>query len=203
MRKTKIVAMIIIFLLVLMYTINSYAVVADLKIEGEQRVKVGDTIQLEAIYNSFNEENPEEKIEENVNVTKKALWLSSEDTVATVNDEGLVTGVSMGIVKVTADYEVPAIYEITVLGENGEEPVFVGIEDEEAKIVEGTESHNNTVATNNTTDTNNETKSTGKDTKYYLFLFILILCVLLLLSLIIASIIKTIKKDDDDDELKL
>ena len=203
MRKTKFVAMIVIFLLIVMYTINSYAVVADLKIEGNQRVKVGETIQLEAIYNSFNEDNPDEKIEENVNVTKKALWLSSEDSVATVDNKGLVTGVSMGIVKVTADYEIPAIYEITVLGENGEEPIFEGMKDDDEtnQVVENTVKSESKVVTNSTT-TNTTAPSNTKTSRDYVLWFILLLCGILLIALIISAIIKTFKKDDDD-ELKL
>ena len=204
MRKTIIITVILTFLLILIFAVNSYAVVSDLKIQGAEKVKEGETIQLEAIYNSYNDDNPTEKIEDNTNVTKKALWLSSDETVATVDENGVVTAVSKGIVKITADYEVPAIHELNVLGKNGEEPVMVPPEEEENTVVENkTQTKNTTVTNNTTTNTNNTTKSIGsRDTRYYLFLAVLILCILTLLLLVISSIVRIVKKDDDDD-LKL
>lgn len=205
MRKTKFVATIVIFLLIVMYTINSYAVVSELKIEGEKSIKEGEKVQLKAVYNSYNEDNPNEKIEDNTNVTKKALWLSSDETVATVDENGVVTGISKGIVKITADYEIPAIHELNVLGVNGEEPILVPPEDEENTVVETkTETTNTTVTNYTTTNTTNTTApSNTKTSRDYLLWFILLLCGILLVALIISAIIKTFKKDDDDDELKL
>ena len=152
MRSLKFVVMIIVFALILMCSTNAYAVLLTLKINGQHSVEVGEKVKLQAIFNSGNESsnnNNDLEIldeEDNTNdddVTDKAKWISSDESVATVDKNGVVTGVSEGHVVISAEYEVTSNFEIKVTktakentSENNqtERPVItIGQTQEEAK----------------------------------------------------------------------
>lgn len=79
--------------------------VTDIKISGDKEVTVGAKIKLEAKVSPDNASD------------KTIIWSSSNESVATVDQSGNVTGVTPGIVKITAtshDGKVSTTYEITV-----------------------------------------------------------------------------------------
>ena len=82
-----------------------------LYIEGNNTVEVEKTIQLSALL--------EQGLTTPENITSNVIWTTSDETIATINESGLVTGVSEGTVTIIATYvvdeiEYTATYDITV-----------------------------------------------------------------------------------------
>lgn len=79
--------------------IEIYALAIDqLQVDDEQySLEIGGThqTQVDALYNSSDV----------VNVTDKATYFSDDNSIATVNSDGLVTAISAGDAKITMDYE--------------------------------------------------------------------------------------------------
>lgn len=69
---------------------NGSQYIASAEITGEDATNVGDSVQLTAVVN-----------EEEVSISS-CSWSSSDDSIATVDNDGLVTGVSVGQVTITA-----------------------------------------------------------------------------------------------------
>ena len=150
MRCLKFIVMIIVFSLILMFSTNAYAVKSTLKIDGEHSVEVGEKVKLQAIFSSGDTSSnaddldiSDEEYNNDDNVTEKAKWVSSDENIATVDKNGVVTGVSEGDVVISAEYEVTSNFEMKVantaiedISENNqtENPVItIGQTQEEAK----------------------------------------------------------------------
>ena len=67
-------------------------VVTDIKITGRNQCKLGETLQLGVSFTPSTTTSP-------------ITWSSNNEKIATVNESGLVYGVSLGIVKITATTE--------------------------------------------------------------------------------------------------
>ena len=122
---------IILFLFIITLTLNEVnAICFDLKITGESSVDTNKSINLTALLEVYNDlyvpdlpDGGMGKVKTD-NVTNEVLWSSSNPSVATVNSNGKVTGVSSGVVTVTATYDNnwTATHEIRVFASNYIEP---------------------------------------------------------------------------------
>ena len=75
-------------------------------IEGENEVYANHTIQLTS------------KIVSDVEITDKPVWSSSDNTIASVNDEGLVSGKVAGVTVISVKYgEYKGTFKVTVVKE--------------------------------------------------------------------------------------
>lgn len=82
---------------------NSYAIMS-VTVSGTETVAVAATTQLTATYVPSMENDPGD-----------TTWTSSDEAVATVDANGLVTGVAAGTVNITAEIRgVPGVLEVTV-----------------------------------------------------------------------------------------
>ena len=91
---------------------NAPVAVEDVKIEGTNTVNIGKQITLNAVYKP-----------ENADV-KEISWHSGDESVATINDNGTVTGVSEGIVDITLTVDgIEAHKEIVVLDPSSVKPI--------------------------------------------------------------------------------
>ena len=116
MRSLKLVAMIIITMFIIMYSTNAYAIV----ISGEQKVGVGEKVNLELYPNSEEEVvDDEDSLINNEEIdVAKVKWTSNNESVATVDKDGVVTGISKGNVIISAEYETEkANYEMVIIDE--------------------------------------------------------------------------------------
>lgn len=129
--KLKKSLFIILFLFIITLTLNGVnAINFDLKITGESSVDINKSINLTAISEVYNDiyipdlpDGGMGKVSSD-NVTNEVVWSSSNPSVATVNSNGKVTGVSSGVVTITATYSNnwTATHEIRVFASNYIEP---------------------------------------------------------------------------------
>ena len=111
--KNKKKYLFIILLLLTMFLFNLttvYAINFEMEITGKHFVGIGKNIQLYAksiVYNDVAIPGVSNgglgKVDEE-DVTTKTVWISSNPSVAIVDSNGFVTGVSTGIVTITAEY---------------------------------------------------------------------------------------------------
>ena len=101
-KKIVLVSVLLLLLLCLMCTTKSYGICFDMYIQGEESVRAGDTIQLEAFYFIGNDLDEFGILRED-DVTNKAIWTSSDENIAKV-ENGEVYGISRGLVTITAEY---------------------------------------------------------------------------------------------------
>lgn len=129
--KLKKFLFIILFLFIITLTLNGVnAINFKLKITGENTVDVNKSINLTAISDVYNDvyipDLPDGGMGQvsSDNVTNEVVWSSSNTSVATVNSAGKVTGISSGIVIITATYSNnwTATHEIRVFASNYIEP---------------------------------------------------------------------------------
>ncbi len=106
----KFIAVLACLSLVLCFSI-SYAVTAmELSISGEKIVREGETINLIAQYGCYNDmafpdgDGSEVGRYMGNDVTNECTWSSNDEIIATVNQNGEVTGVTAGSVTITAHY---------------------------------------------------------------------------------------------------
>lgn len=111
MKIKKVLFIIILFLFIL--TICSTVVKAinfEITVTGRHIVKVNRSVNLKAVFKVYNDiyipgkPNGEMGKKENCNVTNEVVWTSSNPRIARVDSNGKVTGVSSGIVTITANY---------------------------------------------------------------------------------------------------
>ena len=126
----KIIVLITITFLIAITNVN--AVYSDLSISGPKEVGTGDTIQLKAIYEMGNDipgidangapdTSSLGKLSEE-DLTKKVKWKSSDNSIATINKHGVVTGVKEGVATITAENTKDGredYYGITVIKSKG------------------------------------------------------------------------------------
>lgn len=121
MKKPIIRILTLIFVFVCFAPFNAKAIMTSLDISGDKLVYVNQSVNLKASFNMSNDLDNEDQASKNTSlnefedVTSKAVWTSSNDSVATVNDQGVVTGLKNGKVTISANYnDVTASYDITV-----------------------------------------------------------------------------------------
>ena len=91
---------------------NAPVAVETVKIEGTNTVNIGKQITLNAVYEPENAE------------VKEITWHSGDESVATIDDNGIVTGVSEGIVDITVTIDgIQAHKEIVVLDPSSVKPI--------------------------------------------------------------------------------
>lgn len=113
-----------IILLLTMFLFNLSAVHAinfEMEIKGRHFMGTDKSIQLYAKSKVYNDEAIQGlpngglgKVDEE-DVTTKTVWISSNPSVAIVDSNGVVTGISTGIVTITADYSDTATHIIIVI----------------------------------------------------------------------------------------
>lgn len=109
MKKTKVLFIIfsLLFILILLNLSTSYAIMFDLEISGNSYVEIGKSIQLKSDYITHNDSYiPDVSTRETgrEDVTSKTIWTSSDSSIATISNTGLVTGIKPGTVTITANY---------------------------------------------------------------------------------------------------
>jgi hypothetical protein len=96
------------------FTVTKKAVVPSLKIFGLQNVKIGETITLSS---------------QLINVEGEVVWESQNSKIATVNNKGVVSGISSGIVIITAymsnDSSVKDEHLVDVSNLNGQQDILI------------------------------------------------------------------------------
>ena len=126
MRKSIIKMFMLLFIVtVCLIPFNTKAVMTSLDISGNQQVYVNQTVNLKVTFNMSNDLYNENQEDENVSqnniedVTDKAVWISSNENIATINDEGVVTGIKPGSVTISANYnDIEATYDMIVVDNN-------------------------------------------------------------------------------------
>lgn len=122
--KNKKKYLFIIILLLTMFLFNLsvvHAINFEMEIKGRHFIGTDRSIQLHAKSIVYNDvaipgmpNGGTGKVDEE-DVTTKAVWTSSNPSVATVNSNGVVTGISTGIVTITAEYSDTDTHTIIVI----------------------------------------------------------------------------------------
>lgn len=111
MKIKKVLFIIILFLFILTFCSTVVkAINFEIKVTGRHIVKVNRSVNLNAVFEVYNdlympgEPNGGMGKKENRNVTNEVVWTSSNPRIASVDSNGQVTGISSGIVTITANY---------------------------------------------------------------------------------------------------
>ena len=111
MKNKKIIFGLAVLVCILMCSACVIAISMNLEIKGEQTVTVGGTINLTADYwvgnDVINPDDPNGGIGEvsREEVTSNCEWTSSNESIATVDNTGLVRGIAEGSAIITAKYD--------------------------------------------------------------------------------------------------
>ena len=110
---------ILVFVFLCIKSLNSYALMLEIKIVGEEVVAIGKSIQLKTVSITHHDmqNDPQYGTPDEVEIETKN-WTSSDETIATVDSKGIVTGIKEGKVTIYGDSREK---EITVIQET-EEP---------------------------------------------------------------------------------
>ena len=141
MKAKKIIVGLLILVAIIMYATAVKAISLNLDISGEKHfLEVGEQVQLKTMYwigyDIYVPGEPDGGMGrgEAKDVTKECVWTSSNEQVATVDSNGLVTAKSIGTTQIKADYQNgfrDEEFTITVIGDpEGVELVSISFEDE-------------------------------------------------------------------------
>lgn len=124
--------------------------------ELPEKLKIGDEIQLRAIFNIFGGSVAPKDVTE----SDRTTWTSSNESVAKVNNKGLVTAESEGTAVITAKYNIGDETTITEYNLKIVDPTKTPTNGNETST--NKETDNNTIKNNNTTTNNNSTTAKNK-----------------------------------------